>query len=329
MAGTSCTSQRAATRSASARARDTRPSGGAASRRARPVSARRPTSSTSMGTCSSCTSRSRLSSHNDRLNTEFRKLWIGQAISSIGTSVTYIALPLTAVTVLDATPQQMGLLISATWLPVLLFSLFAGAWSDRLRRRPILIATDLARAAALVTLPIAMVAGVLHIEQLLIVAFLVGSGTVLFQSAYRPFIPFLVGREHLVEANSQIAIADSTARVVGPGLGGLLIQLFTAPIAIVVDVASYLVSAAAIWSIRADETAPGRDTRRSIWSEIAEGFRVVVRQPYLRASMILGAIFNVTITIGDAVFIIYATRALGLDAALLGIAFTVGGVAAV
>lgn len=247
----------------------------------------------------------------------------------MGTSVTQLALPLTAVVVLGATPQQMGFLVSAGWLPVLLFSLFAGAWVDRLRRRPILIATDLLRALALATVPIAMASGVLAIEQLLVVAFVVGSGTVLFQSAYRPYIPFLVGREHLVEANSRVALADSTARVIGPGIGGLLVQTLTAPIAIAVDAVSYVVSALSIWLIRADETAPERSGRRSIWSEIGEGFRVVWSYRYLRASMILGAIFNVTITVGDAVFIIYATRVLGLDAALLGVAFTVGGVASV
>jgi MFS family permease len=275
---------------------------------------------------SSSTSRS---SHNDRLNSDFRRLWLGQAISAVGTAVTYLALPLTAVVVLGARPQQMGFLISASWLPALLFSLFAGVWADRLRRRPILIATDLARAAVLVTVPLAMFAGVLRIEQLFVVSFLVGSCTVLFQSAYRPYIPYLVGREHLIEANSRIAMADSTARVIGPGLGGVLVQLLTAPIAIAVDVLSYLASALSIWLIRAPETAPEKSERRSVWSEITEGLRFAVSQPFLRAGMVLGAVFNVTITIGDAVYIIYATRVLGLDAGLLGIVLTIGGVAAI
>jgi MFS family permease len=223
----------------------------------------------------------------------------------------------------------MGLLIAASWLPVLLFSLFAGAWADRLRRKPILIWTDIGRAAALATIPLAMVTTGLRIEQLLVVAFLVGSGTVLFQSAYRPYIPFLVGREHLVEANSRIALADSTSRVVGPGLGGLLVQLFTAPIAIAVDALSYIASAISIALIRAQETAPDAAARRNIWSEIGEGIHVAVTQPYLRAGMILGAIFNVTLTMGDAVYIIYATRVLGLDAGLLGATYAIGGVASV
>ena len=223
----------------------------------------------------------------------------------------------------------MGLLISANWVPVLLFALFAGAWVDRLRRRPILIAMDLLRAAALATVPIAMIAGLLSVNQLLAVTFVVGSGTVVFGSAYRPYIPFLVGREQLVEANSRIAIADSTARVVGPGLGGVLVQLLTAPIAIAVDAVSYVVSAVAITLIHADEATPERSARRSIWAEIGEGFQVAFRQPYLQASMILGAIFNVTITIGDAVFIIFVTRVLGLDAGLLGGVMTIGGIAAV
>jgi MFS family permease len=160
------------------------------------------------------------------LTGEFRKLWAGQTISAVGSSITYVALPLTAALVLGADAQQMGVLVAAGWLPFLLFALFAGVWSDRLPRKPLLIATDLARAALLATIPLAAVLGILGIEQVIVVAFLVGSMTVLFQAAYRPFIPVLVGREVLVEANSKLAMSESTARVVGPSLGGALVQLY-------------------------------------------------------------------------------------------------------
>src|SRR5205085_3744298 len=126
--------------------------------RTRPGSARRPTSSASPATRSRWTSRS---SHNDRLNSEFRKLWLGQAISAVGSQVTAVALPLTAALTLGASAQQMGYLVAAGWLPYLFFSMFFGAWADRLPRRPILIATDLGRAALLLTIPFAAFAGVL------------------------------------------------------------------------------------------------------------------------------------------------------------------------
>ena len=223
----------------------------------------------------------------------------------------------------------MGYLVAAGWLPYLLFSMFFGAWSDRLPRRPIMIATDIGRALALVTIPIAAFAGVLRIEHVLVVAFVAGAFTVLFQSAYRPFIPTLVARDELVDANSKLAVTESAARVAGPSLGGLLISLLTAPIAILVDALSFLVSAAAVIAVRADDPAPPRSERQSIWKEIGEGIGIVARQPFIRSVTLIGLIFNFTITIGDAVYILYATRVLGLDAAIIGSVFTVGGIASV
>jgi MFS family permease len=263
------------------------------------------------------------------LTREFRKLWIGQSISAVGSSVTLIALPLTAAFTLAATPQQMGLLVAAGWLPYLLFALLAGAWSDRLPRRPILIAADLARAAILATIPLAAFAGVLRIEHLLVAAFVAGSMTVVFRSAYGPFIPVLVGREALVEANAKLALSESVARVVGPSFGGLLVQLITAPFAILVDALSFVVSAIAVAAVRVRETPPAREERRSIWSEIAEGLRVLLANPFTRSVTIIGLLFNVAITLGDTVYVLYATRGLGLDGALLGGVYTVGGVASV
>ncbi len=263
------------------------------------------------------------------LTREFRKLWLGQAVSAVGSSVTLIALPLTAAFTLAATPQQMGLLVAAGWLPYLLFALFAGAWSDRLPRKPILIVTDLARAAILVTIPLAAFAGVLRIEHVLIAAFVAGSMTVLFNSAYGPFIPVLVGRDALVEANAKLALSAAVARVAGPSLGGLLVQLITAPFAILVDALSFVVSAIAVFSIRVREVPPARDTRRGIWTEIAEGFRVLLANPFTRSVTIIGLLFNVAITVGDAVYVLYATRGLGLDGALLGAVYTAAGLASV
>ena len=261
------------------------------------------------------------------LTGEFRKLWAGQTISAVGSSITYVALPLTAALVLGADAQQMGLLVAAGWLPYLLFALFAGVWSDRLPRKPLLIATDLARAAVLATIPLAAVLGILHIEQVIVVAFLVGSMTVLFQAAYRPFIPVLVGREVLVEANSKLAMSESTARVVGPSLGGALVQILTAPIAIAFDALSFVISAVAVATVRVRESPPPPSERKAMWTEIAEGLRMCLADRFIRTTMTVGALFNVAITMGDAVYIIYATRTLGLDGGLVGAVYTVGGIA--
>jgi predicted MFS family arabinose efflux permease len=261
------------------------------------------------------------------LSGEFRKLWAGQTISAVGSSITYVALPLTAALVLGADAQQMGVLVAAGWVPFLLFALFAGVWSDRLPRKPLLIVTDLVRAAVLATIPIAAVLGVLRIEQVIVVAFLVGSMTVLFQAAYRPFIPVLVGRESLVEANSKLAMSESTARVVGPSLGGALVQLLTAPIAIAFDALSFVISATAVAMMSVHESPPPPSERKAMWTEIAEGLRACLTDRFIRTTMTVGALFNVAITMGDAVYVLYATRTLGLDAGLIGGVYTVGGIA--
>lgn len=263
------------------------------------------------------------------LGREFQKLWIGQSISAVGSAVTQLALPLTAALTLSATPEEMGILGAAGWVPYLLFALFAGAWSDRLRRRPILIATDLIRAAVLASIPIAAWQHALTIGHLLAVAFVAGSMTVVFQSAYRPFIPSLVGRDGLVAANSRLALSESVARVAGPSLGGLLVQLITAPIAIAVDALSFVASAVAVILVRAEETLPPRAERRSIWTEIGEGMSVAFHNRFIRTVITMSLLFNFAITLGETVFILYVTRELGLDAALLGTVYTVGGLASV
>jgi MFS family permease len=263
------------------------------------------------------------------LTREFQKLWIGQTISAVGSMVTVVALPLTAAFTLSATPEQMGFLTAAGWLPFLFFSVFAGAWSDRLRRKPILIVTDVVRAAVLVTIPLAAFAGILRIEHVLVAAFVAGSMTVLFQSAYGPFLPVLVGREMLVEANAKLALSNSVARVAGPSLAGLLVQLFTAPFAILLDALSFVVSAVSVALVRVSETPPPRAERRGIWIEIGEGMRVLLANRFARSVTIIGLLFNATITVGEAIWVLYVTRDLGLDGALVGAVYTVGGVASV
>jgi predicted MFS family arabinose efflux permease len=263
------------------------------------------------------------------LTREFQKLWVGQTISAVGSAVTLVALPLTAAFTLSATPEEMGFLNAAGWLPYLFFAVFAGAWSDRLRRKPILIVTDVVRALVLVTIPIAAFAGALRIEHVLAAAFVAGSMTVLFRAAYGPFLPVLVGRELLVEANARLALSDSVARVAGSSLAGIMVQLFTAPFAILLDALSFIVSAISVALIRVAESPPPRAARRSIWVEIAEGMRVLLSNKFARSVTITSLLFTATITVGDAVWVLYVTRDLGLDGALVGAVYAIGGVASV
>ncbi|MCA1644920.1 MAG: MFS transporter [Chloroflexi bacterium] len=260
-------------------------------------------------------------------HSEFMKLWGGQTISQVGSQVTLLALPLTAVLVLHATPGQMGLLYAAETAPFLVVALAAGVWVDRLRRRPILIGGDLSRALLLAWLPIGALLGVLRIEQLYVVAVLVGLCTVFFDVAYQSFVPVLVGREHLVEGNSKLEVSRSAAQIVGPGLGGLLVQTITAPVAIIVDALSFLISGLVLILIKTPEPAPGI-SRRGVRAEIGEGLSIVLGNSLLRSIAGCTGTSNVFGSALQAVLVLYATRDLGLPPALLGVALGAGSLGA-
>src|SRR5690242_11555905 len=181
------------------------------------------------------------------------KLWTGQTISRLGSVVTRTAVPLLAVLVLGAGPFQMALIIVAQSLAVLLVGFFAGAWVDRVRRRPVLIVADMCRAVLLFSIPAAYVANVLRLEQLYVVVFIEGCLGVMFDSAYPAYVPSLIGVDRVVEGNSKLAASSSLAEIGGPGLGGALVQLIGAPFAILVDAASYVVSSVSLWLIRTPE----------------------------------------------------------------------------
>src|SRR5439155_21405506 len=187
---------------------------------------------------------------------DFLKLWSAQTISQFGTNVTQIALPLVAVLVLHATAFQVPALSTVDFLPFLLFTLPAGVWVDRLPRRPIMVAADLGRAAALGSIPFAAAVGHVTLAQLYVVGFITGTLTVFFDVSYQSYLPSLVERERLVDGNSMLVISRSAAQIGGPGLGGLLVRLFTAPYAILADAVSYLGSAAFLFGIRRKEVVP-------------------------------------------------------------------------
>ena len=255
---------------------------------------------------------------------DFVKLWTGQTISLFGSQITFLALPLTAVLVLEASPAQMGFLTAAGAIPSLLVGLFVGVWVDRYRRRPILIAADLGRAALLFAIPVAAILGMLRIEHLYVVAFLVGTLELFFDVAHRSFLPSLVKREQLVEGNSKLEMSRSIAMILGPGVAGGLVQLVTAPIAIAVDAISFLISALFLGWIRAPEPAPKpSDQRENIWRELGEGLRLVSGNRLLRAIAGCMGIVGLFNSVLEAVFVLYVTRELGIEPGLLGLVCSV------
>ncbi len=257
---------------------------------------------------------------------DFLKLWGAQTVSTVGTQVTLIALPLTAILVLDASAFEVAALTAMDTLPFLLFALPAGIWIDRMRRRPLMVVAEVGRAAALLSIPVAYLLDALTLPQLFAAGFLVGSLAVVFDLAYLSYLPGLVGRERVTGGNARLEGTRAGAQAAGPGLGGTLVGLFGAPIAILADAVSYVLSALLIGSIRHGEPAPAAE-RRSAVSELREGVRYVFRQPYLRALTLTIGGSNLFTFMVIALFMVYAVRRLGLSPELIGLVFTVASLA--
>lgn len=256
---------------------------------------------------------------------EFMKFWAAQTVSAFGTQVTLLALPLTAALVLDAGAGQMGALAAAQGAPRLLLVLLAGAWADRRRKRPILIAADLGRALLLTTLPLAHVLSGLRMELLYLVGFGVGALDALFGAASSPLLLAVVRRDRIVEARTKLSQSGTAAFMVGPGLAGGLVQALSAPVAILADVLSFGVSALVLWRVRAPEPhVPTTEGRRGMRSEIAEGLRFVAGHRLLLALAGNNATWAFFDQVVAAVLVLYLIREIGLRPALLGLVF-VGG----
>jgi MFS family permease len=245
---------------------------------------------------------------------DFVRLWSAESVSRFGSQVSLLALPLIAITVLHTSTFQVGLLSTMEFLPFVLVGLPAGVWVDRLRRRPVLIAGDLGRALALASVPAAHFLGVLSMAQLYVVAFVTGVLTVFFDVAYQSYLPRLVRQEQLVEGNAKLEISSSGASIAGPGLAGLLIQAFTAPVAVLVDALSFLASAGFIARIR----------RTGMRREIAEGLRYVLGHPLLRWIAAATGTFNLFSSMTQAILVLYLVRRLGMSAGLIGLVMTIG-----
>ena len=257
---------------------------------------------------------------------DFTRLWLGGTVSSFGSQITFLALPLTAVLVLDATPLQMGILAAAGSAPALVFGLGAGVWVDRRKKRPIMIATDYGRAILLLAVPVSVAFDVLRIEYLYVIALAIGMLSLLFGIASRSMLPSLVAREELVEANGKLAVGRSASEVTGPGVAGGLVQLFTAPIALIVDALTFVASAFAVQSIRTPEPEPVSSGSQDFVKEAVHGLALIRRSRVLLplAGVVGGvAIFNAMF---EAVWLLYVSKDLGLKPVTFGIIFSMGGV---
>ncbi len=257
---------------------------------------------------------------------DFVRLWTAESVSRLGSQVSLLALPLIAITLLNASTFQVGLLSTMEFLPFVLVGLPAGVWVDRLRRRPVLIAGDLGRALALASIPLAYALGVLGIGQLYAVGFATGALTVFFDVAYQSYLPRLVEPDRLVDGNAKLEISSSGASIAGPGLAGALIQLVTAPAAVLVDAASFLASAAFIGRIRRREPPPSRPVAGApgMRREIAEGLRYVLGHRLLRWTAATTATFNLFSAMTSAVLVLYLVRHFGMSAGLIGLVLSVG-----
>jgi MFS family permease len=261
-------------------------------------------------------------------NSDFRRLFVADAISQMGTQVTLLALPLVAVLALKAPPFQVGVLAAAETAAFLLVGLPAGAWVDRMRRRNVLIVGDLGRALLLASIPVAWWTGVLTMPQLFVVALFAGVLTVFFDVAYQSYLPHLVGKEHLVDGNAKLQVVQSVSVLGGPTVSGVLIQLLTAPVAIAVDAVSFLGSALFVGLIRKREDRPERRPDAHLGREIGEGLRFVFGNRILRAIAGCTGTFNLGTSIAYPMLIVYLARNLHLAPGLIGVFFSLSGAGA-
>jgi len=263
---------------------------------------------------------------------DFVKLWTAETISQFGTQVSLLGIPLVALVILKVSPFEFGLLGTIEFLPFILFALPAGAWIDRLRRRPVLIAGDLGRAVSLASIPIAYQLGVLSMPQLYLVGFVNGTLTVFFDVAYQSYLPSLVERDEIADGNSKLEVSRSAAQIAGPGFGGVVISAFTAPVAIAADAISFVASALFVLGIRRHEPAPDRHVdqhgrpRGGMRREVAEGLRYVTGHPYLRSIAASTGWSNLFGTMAFVAYFPYMVRVLGLDAGVIGLIFGLGNV---
>ncbi|AXX31859.1 MFS transporter [Actinosynnema pretiosum subsp. pretiosum] len=265
----------------------------------------------------------------------FRNLWLGQTLSMFGAEITAGVIPLLAALTLDATVLQMGVLSAVTFLPYVLISLFVGVWLDRLPKRRVIVGADLARGLLLLLIPLASVLGLLDFTFLLVIGLLVGVGTVVADIGGAAILPGVVDRADLVDGNGKLEVSSNASRMAGEAVGGALVQVLTAPFALLFNTASYLASALFTLRVRVREEDVEPDdeledaTRAGFWGEIGEGLRFVFGNPIVRTLAITALLFNLFTFFIEPVFLIFITRTLGLEPIYIGLILSSSGVGGV
>lgn len=257
-------------------------------------------------------------------NRAFVSLWSAATVSQLGSQVSLLALPFVAIATLKATTFEVAALGMVNFAPLLLFSLPAGVWIDRMRRRPVMVAADAGRALALASIPVAYAAGVLTIWQLFAVGFFTGTLSTFFDVASTAILPSIVERDHLGDGNAKLQISNQTAQVVGPGLAGTLIGALGAPYAVVADAISFVGSAAFLSRVPAKERPERRDT--PMLADIREGLRYILGHPITRPSLAFLTSANFFNSILFSVLLLFSVRKLGLSARQVGLIFTLSNV---
>lgn len=263
------------------------------------------------------------------LDRNFTKLWAALTVSLFGSEITLLALPLFAAIALGASPFQMGLLAAVGQLPYLLWSLIAGVIVDRVRRKRLLVACDVVSAVALVTIPLAQIVEGVGFLQLCVVSFVVRTAAVFTEIAHYAYVPTLVRRSRLTEVNSKLQFSSSVAKFMGPGAGGLLVQILTAPFAVLLDAVSFVVSALTLRSVDHQDPVPEHPVViPSIVTLAIEGIQSLLGHRLLRPIVLTSIVASLFDGIVSALFVIYATRELGMNASMIGLVFLLGGLGA-
>ena len=266
-----------------------------------------------------------------RRDPDFGKLWAGMTVSRLGSSVAAVTTPLIAVQVLDASAFAVSLLTAAAWLPWLVIGLPAGAWIDRVTRRPVMVISDLVSAVLVISVPVAAWAGMLTMAHLLTVTLLLGGATVFFSVAWAAYLPAMFDKDDLVTANSALQGTESAAQVAGPAAAGLLVAAVSAVAGLVLDAATFLISAFALWRIRRPERRPAPTPRAGIGTDIVEGARWLLKDRFLLNQTIYGAAANLWLTGINAISVVFLVREVGAGTTTVGLLFaavSLGGVGA-
>jgi len=259
---------------------------------------------------------------------DFVQLWLAQSVSAFGARISREGLPIAAVLGLGASPAEVGLLAALSNGPALIVGLAAGGLVDRSKRRGLMMAADILRAAVLATIPVAALLHVLALPQLYLAAALVGAASVLFEIADHAYLPALVAREDLTRANASLSATESVAEIGGPALAGALFQIVAAPFAIAINAATYLLSAVFLADIRKPEPQPDPEPHARWTDDVKLGFGATWRHPLVRPIYLMAAAQSLAGGVFSALYTIFCVRVVGLSPGLFGLTVAAGGVGA-